>query len=223
LNIFIETQRFYVGMPLHAVVDTDENFLQLALKIRQQLGERAFKLDEYLATILNAANLWSVQQASEDAEVDFADIRSVCKDIIDDENALHDHECYPALKEYIDKNRSRFQERYTLIIMACAAVAPEFMVCMAKRHFDSLAEEYNKAMDVVELRHIYRELTYAVGEQDVDRLNELIKRRFFISMAGDVYLQALTEQYLMELQYRDKETSRQIIQIMLDDAAKAPE
>jgi len=49
------------------------------------------------------------------------------------------------------------------------------MVCMAKRHFDSLAEEYNKVMDVV------------------------------------------------ELQYRDKETSRQIIQIMLNDAAKAPE
>jgi len=46
---------------------------------------------------------------------------------------------------------------------------------MAKRHFDSLAEEYNKVMDVV------------------------------------------------ELQYRDKETSRQIIQIMLNDAAKAPE
>lgn len=75
----------------------------------------------------------------------------------------------------------------------------------------------------MELRHIYRELTYAVGEQDVDRLNELIKRRFFISMAGDAYLQALTEQYLMELQYRDKETGRQIIQIMLDDAAKAQE
>jgi len=27
----------------------------------------------------------------------------------------------------------------------------------------------------------------------------------------------------MELQYRDKETGRQIIQIMLDDAAKSPE
>ena len=79
------------------------------------------------------------------------------------------------MKEYIDKNRSRFQDRYTLIIMACAAAAPEFVVCMAKRHFDSLAEEYNKVMDVV------------------------------------------------ELQYRDKETSRQIIQIMLNDAAKAPE
>ena len=223
MNIFIETQRFYVETPLHAVIDADENFLQLASKIRQQLGERAFKLDEYLSTILNAANLWSVQQASEEAEVDFADIRFVCMDIIDDENALHDHEYYPALKEYIDKNRSRFQDRYTLIIMACATVAPEFMVCMAKRHFNSLTEEYNKAMDVVELRHIYRELTYAVGEPDVDRLNELIKRRFFISMAGDVYLQALTEQYLMELQYRDKETSRQIIQIMLDDAAKVPE
>ena len=223
MNIFIETQRFFVGTPLHAVIDADENFLQLASKIRQELGERAFNLDEYLSTILNAAYLWLVQQALEEAEVDFADIRFVCMDIIDDENALHDHEYYPALKEYIDKNRSRFQDRYTLIIMACAAVAPKFMMCMAKRHFDSLAEEYNKAMDVVELRYIYRELTYAVGEQDVDRLNELIKRRFFISMAGDVYLQALTEQYLMELQYRDKETSRQIIQIMLDDAAKAPE
>jgi len=141
LNIFIEAQRFYVGTPLHAVIDADENFLQLASKIRQQLGERAFKLDEYLSIILNAANLWSVQQASEDAEVDFADIRFVCMDIIDDENALYDHEYYPALKEYIDKNRSRFQERYTLIIMACAAAAPEFMVCMAERHFDSLTEE----------------------------------------------------------------------------------
>ena len=89
------------------------------------------------------------------------------------------------MKEYIDKNRSRFQDRYTLTIMACAVVAPEFMVCMAKKHFDGLAEEFNNAMDVVELRHI------------------------FIAMAGDVYLQALTEQYLMEVQYRDKETGRQ--------------
>lgn len=75
-------------------------------------------------------------------------------------------------------------------------------------------------MDVVEARQLYRELTCAVGEQEVDRLNEFIKCRFCISIAGDAYLQALTEQYLLELLHHDKETGRLVIQILLDENRK---
>lgn len=218
MNIFIEKQKFYVGTQLHTLIDADASFLSLASDIRRKLGEHSFKFDEYLTTLLSAANLCAVRRASEDADEDFRKIRMVCMDIIDEKNQLHNHEYYPELKTYIDENRSRFYDRYTLVSMTCASKAPIFMERMAKNYFDRLADDFREIMDIVELRHIYRDLTYVAGEQDVDRLNELIKNRFFISMAGDIYLQSLTEQYLLELLNRDRETGRCVIQIMLDDA-----
>lgn len=219
MNIFIEAQKFYVRTQLHTLIDADARLLSLASEIRRKLGERAFKFDEYLTTILSAANLRSVQQAFEDADEDFSALRRVCVDIIDDKHELCGHAYYPALKACIDEYRPRLQDRYTLVSMACAAAAPLLMERMARKHFDGLEDAFRGLTDIVELRQLYRELTYAAGEQDVDRLNELIQRRFFIAAAGDAYLQALTEQYLLELLHHDKESGRRVIQIMLDNCA----
>ena len=91
------------------------------------------------------------------------------------------------------------------------------MELMAKKHFDKLENDYRGITDIVELRHLYRDLICAAGEQKVDQLNELIRNRFYISKAGDIYLQALTQQYLLELLNRDVESGRLIIQIICND------
>lgn len=142
-------------------------------------------------------------------------------DIIDDKNQMESHAYYPVLKTYIDGHRPCFQDRYTLVSTACAAAAPTLMEDMARDYFEGLDNEFRGMMDVIELRHLYRDLTYAAGEQNVDRLNELIKHRFFMAAAGDIYLQALTEQYLLELLHRDKESGRKTIQILLDEYTEA--
>jgi len=159
LNIFIEAQKFYIGTLLYSIIDADKGLLSLASGIREQLREWSFKLDEYLTTVLHAANLYSVQRNCENAEKDFRAIRRVCMDIIDDKNELHGHEYYPALKAYIEENRSRFKDHYTLISMACAVVAPVFMEGMAKKYLNGLAENFRSLTDVVELRHLYRDIT----------------------------------------------------------------
>ena len=221
MNLFIEAQKFYVGTQLHTLIDADAQFLPLAANIRGRLEDRAFQFDEYLTTILSAANLRSVQQSFEDAEEDFAVLRRVCMDIIDERHEMSDHAYYPPLIACIDEYSPRFQDRYTLISMSLASAAPPLMESMARKRFDLLEDGVRSLTDIVEFRHIYRELTYVAGEQAVDRLNELLKCRFFISTAGDTYLQALTEQYLLELLHQDKQTGRRVIQIMLDDYAAA--
>lgn len=223
MNIFIEAQKFYVGTQLHTLLDADENLFSLAVDIRKALDGHAYKLNEYLTVLLCGANLSPIQRTIEDADRDFRMIRHVCMDIIEEENKFCNHEYYPILKKYVDQNKVRFQDRYTLISLACALAVPELMEGMTEKYFAKLATDYRGLTDIVELRHLYRELTYAAGEQKVDRLNELIKNRFFISVTGNLYLQTLTEQYLLELLNRNAESGQLIFQIILDYVEKTQE
>jgi hypothetical protein len=43
-------------------------------------------------------------------------------------------------------------------------------------------------------------------------------QRFLIGKAMDIFLQGMTNQLLYSLTYRDRETSKQVFQLLLDEA-----
>lgn len=66
-------------------------------------------------------------------------------------------------------------------------------------YFDKRDDDFNKIFDIVEIHTLYRELTHTVGKRNVEYLNNIVKNRFFISMAGDIYFQILISEYIEDL------------------------
>lgn len=51
----------------------------------------------------------------------------------------------------------------------------------------------------------------------MENLNILYCQRFLIANAMDIFLQGMTNQLLYSLTYRDRETSKQVFQLLLDE------
>ena len=95
------------------------------------------------------------------------------------------------------------------------AVAPEIM----KMEYSGVLISFSSRgwIDTVRLREIYDSIVTHAGSSLMDHLLELIWQRFLITPAVNVYMQAVTYQYLDALLQRDEVSSKQLFQLLLDD------
>jgi len=54
--------------------------------------------------------------------------------------------------------------------------------------------------------------------KEMEHLNLLFCQRFLIAKATDIFLQGMTNQLLHSLTCRDRETLKQVLQLLLDEA-----
>lgn len=73
-------------------------------------------------------------------------------------------------------------------------------------------------MDSVRLKELYTQISEYAGAKLMERITDLVKSRFLISPALNAYMQAATNHYLDALLQRDEVSSKQLFQLILDDA-----
>ena len=67
--------------------------------------------------------------------------------------------------------------------------------------------------------HFYYRICEAIGgEKEMEHLNLLFCQQFLITKVMDIFHQGMTNQILYLLTYRDRETSKLVFQLLLDEA-----
>jgi hypothetical protein len=91
------------------------------------------------------------------------------------------------------------------------------MKTTAEEFFIKVKNESIAVLDICDLRELYSKICDLLGgEEAMERLNLLFRRRFLIADTMAIFHQAMTNQLLYSLTYRDRETSKQIFQLLLD-------
>lgn len=196
---------------------TVDEFLELSGTIRRKLGKQGYLLDKYISTILEAASATLLYDAVERGFRAMSELRHLSLSVIDGKTDCADHPLYEKVKEYIDSHPLEYQERATKQSLYCIALTGDFLEHAATDYYQRQKEKQQEVFDIVDLRDLYREISAMLGgEDEMEKLNLLFRQRFLIvtPMAG--FLQGLTNDLLYCLTYRDAETGKLAVRLLLE-------
>jgi hypothetical protein len=200
------------------LIRATQEFFELAVMIRRKLGKQDYLLDKYIAFILEGMNKPLLQESAESGFPAFSELRHLCLAVMKDETGCRDHPFYEKVKAHIEADPLCYQEAHTKLNLYCIALAGDFFEYAAKEYAHKLKEMQRAVFDIVYLRDLYRRICFVMdGEEQMEKLNLLLRQRFLIvtPMAG--FLQGMTNDLLEDLTERDVETGKQAVRLWLEE------
>ena len=195
-----------------------DGLMEHARAVRKRLGKKFYLLDRYLNCMLTAVNHSLAYCASSDGFDTSCELRGMCRDILTGRERMKSHPFYGQAKTYIEKHPLDCQEDATKAALYAAALTHDFLETAAKRFCEEQEESVSDVLDIAELRELYRKICVLLGgEEEMQAINSLFRQRFLLITPINAYLQGLTDDLLYELTYQDKESSRTVFQLLLDE------
>jgi len=217
MNIFNKESVFLGEHPFEALADATKEIFKLAKEIKISLGEQGYLLDNYLSMVLESANDCLVQDAAITGFEGFSDLFAICTSVQGEHfREIKSHQFYEKSKKYIEEHPLRFQEKCIVRDIYRATLADEFITFAVKKFIEKEKDELREVFEAIQLQEYHSKIAYLVGEEKIGRLAELLKSRFLIARPVNIFLQAMTNQLLYCLTKRDKETSKQVFQLILE-------
>lgn len=222
MSFFNENGDVFIPKLPDGFFDMDREIFSIGREVKKRLGEDGYLLDSYLSIILEGIRENAIQDAFFNSENAFSDLHKLCmkihegKDVCDED--IQKHPLYAEIKMYIERYAKEHKSPYTAVALTKLSVTPTVMKKLyqeGKTLYSSLGR-----IDTVRLHELYERMRPYAGEKLLDQLNELVKTRFIITTAINVYIQAVTDSYLESLLNRDEVTCKQFFQLMLDEVAK---
>ena len=199
--------------------DMDKEMFTIGKEVKSRLGDNGYLLDNYLSMVLEGINGNTLQQVIDDGGKAFSEVYHLYRKISDGKDVydedIRNQRLYPEMKKYYDQYLTKYKSSYTAELRTFVAIMPLAM----KKQFSEGDVTYGVRgfTDTVRLRELYQEISTHAGNKLLDQLIELVKSRFIITPALNVYMQAITDYYLGFLLHRDEVTSKQLFQLILDE------
>ena len=195
-----------------------DGLMEQTKAIRERLGGKAYLMDRFLNCLLTSVNHSLAYCASSDGFDTACELRTLCRDIIGGRERSKGYPFYEQAKAYIETHPLDCQEDSTKAALYAVALAHDFLESAAKRFYAEQEESVSDVLDIAELRELYRKICGMLGgEEEMRTINSLFRQRFLLITPINAYLQGLTDDLLYELTYQDKESSRTIFQLLLDE------
>ena len=129
-----------------------------------------------------------------------------------------DNPFYQQAKKYVDAHSLPYQEkltRHNIYYIALAHILSKHQLPQYHRQTRYLL----KTLDIVRLQELYHEIGMLLGgTEPMEKLGDSIRISFQVTDYAHIFMQRTVETLLYSLTYRDKETSRQVFQLMLEQA-----
>jgi hypothetical protein len=216
MNIFSEVNDILGGGMEHPMPSL-QLFLELAQDIRIKLGKQGYLLNKYLSYLFEVVNQTLVHVAASDGFEAASQLNSMCSGIVLGNPKYTDHPFYEQVRKHIQTHPLDFQEPYTKITFYSSELHDRFMKTASERYFTERKEESISVIDICDLHELYANICGLLGsDEPLDRLNLLFRQRFLMVSVMTAFLQGITNQLVYSLSYRDRETSKQVFQLLLD-------
>ncbi|MDD4492843.1 MAG: hypothetical protein PHV32_00590 [Eubacteriales bacterium] len=195
--------------------ETLTEFFEQANLIRKKTGKRAYLLDKYLSILLTAVNAKLAYDAASNGFETAGQLIGVCASVVRGEPVKTDHWFYEKAKEYIESNPLDFQEKHTQVNLYFVLLFMDFMNEVVSRYMDDLEYECRAVMDVCDLKELYNDICSILGEEEpMEKLNCMFRQQLLLSNAMTTFGQGASNQLAYCLAFRDRETSKQIFQLL---------
>lgn len=218
MNIFETHEGFSGRFDPDSTGGTLLSLLTLARGIRLKLGRQGYLLDNYLSLFLEGANAMLAYEVGSDGFERGGELRSLCFDVLDRDGTEKDHPLYDtALNALIGRiDIMRCQERQTRMNLLYATLADEFLPFAVKHFLREAESKIGDGCDVPALAGLFRRISEVVGESLMETLNLRLKQQFIAAPLVSVFVQGVTNNLLYCLLSRDRETSKQVFQLLMD-------
>lgn len=219
MNIFENESGILGSASVDNLKRSFKEFFKQATEMRKKLGKQGYLLDKYLSYLFEATNgILAYEAATEGFETESA-LSSLCVEILKGDTKSKDHPFYEQVKDLIDTHPLKYQESFTELSLYDVMLSCSYLESVYEQYYTDLIADIRAFLDIVDLNDLYKKICEALGgEQEMELLNLLFCQRFLIVKAMDVFLQGMTNQILYSLTYRDRETSKQVFQLLLDEA-----
>lgn len=223
MNIFEkETDILGAASAAGELKDAYLGFLKQADDIRTKLGSRSYLLDKYLSYLFDAINETLAYNAASEGFDVCAILRGMCAGILRGESKHTDHPYFEQAKAYIDAHPLRYQEITTRVSMYQAVLIDGFYE-IACKEFATEISAPRCTFDACDLNDLYGKICELLsGGEAMETLNQFFRRRFLPATAMTMFLQGAANQLIYSLEYRDRETAKQVFQLLLDEPLPLP-
>ena len=219
MNIFENESGILGSASVDNLKRSFKEFFKQATEIRIRLGKQGYLLDKYLSYLFEATNgILAYEAASEGFETE-STLNSLCAEILKGDTKSNGHPFYEQVKTFIDAHPLKYQESFTKLSLYDVMLSSGYLESVYEQYYADLVADIRAFLDIVDLNNLYSKICETLGgEKEMEHLNLLFCQRFLIVKATDIFLQGMTNQLLYSLTYRDRETSKQVFQLLLDGA-----
>lgn len=195
------------------------SLLTQAREVRLKLGKRGYLLDNYLSMFMEASNEVLSFDAADDGFEVGCELRSLCVSLIDRSEKEKGNPLYGKALNTLNENPEilQYQEQYTRVNLLYVLCFDDYLPMIEEQFMQATNKSISNVYDLPAHRQLYRSIAEIVGEPIMERFNLSLKQLFLAVPLVSVFVQGLTNDLLYCLSSRDKETSRQIFQLLLDD------
>lgn len=199
-------------------------FLDQSRLIRDKLGKQAYLFDQYLSLLLEATNSKLAYDAAREGFDGEAPMFAMCLEILRHKPKGTENSIYDTMKFYIDDNPLPYQEEETKRAVCCSMLSGKLLESALTLFREELTDRFREAVDIVDLRDLYRKICAIIGgEDEMEKLHLLFRQRFLIATPVAIFMQGATNQLISALLHRDMETSKQVFQLILDAMPRLPD
>jgi hypothetical protein len=215
MNSFQNVSDFIEKDSTANLYDSFKELLEQARSIRRCLGERAYLIDNYLSYMFEATG--KLQEFVSNGLDDSMELRGICRNIISQTGNYSSHPFYTHAKAYIESHPHQFCEFSTKEALYVIALTHDFLEYKVNLLIKKEEKALSEIIDIIEIKELFYRISGLLGNNDaMRRINKLFCQRFLVITPTASFIQGLTSDLIFSMGERDRETSRQLFQIILD-------
>jgi len=195
-----------------------EGLFAEARNIRRQLGKQAYLLDKYLTYLMESVNRTLAYESGTEGFDNFSELRGICRDIIRGEKRNTDRFLYEQAEDFIGTNPIGCLEVQTKVSLYTAMLSGYYLEVMATIFNREQKSGLAEVLDIIDFRQLYGRICELLGsEEEMKHIDRLFRQSFLLTTPMACYLQGMANSLLYDLISRDRESSKLVFQLLLDD------
>jgi len=196
-----------------------EAFIMQAKDVRQQLGEQKALLDRYLSCLLESASHAFADTASEDGSEAARMLGFICADIVIEKGKYRRHPFYQCAKSYIESHPINCEDTSIKGTLYTIALTHDYLEAECEKLLKAQDGWIARTLTHTDLTALYSQICNVIGDEaGMKNLDRLFRERFLIATSLECFLHGMSSTLMYVLTNKDSETSKQVFQLLLDDA-----
>ena len=218
MNIFCETSGFFGNYNKGEEKELSNKFWSVAREIREELGEDGYILDTYLSEIFNVLDQAIISNIIDEVDEMINKLYFLCKNIVEYKPIEKQDELYKKVYNYIATHHLPYKESDTRFKLYMLFLVDDFTDIFIEKIHNEIDRNFivNSNSDVI--KDNFERISKKVGEQKMENLNTIIKKKFAMPTIFDIFRRAVGRNLLYYLNSKDQQTSKQNFQLILENS-----